>query len=356
MEGHEVRRFAELFDIEDGLDSSGEYFLESLLALYLGDWADEVYRAGSLRAIAPGELFDAGKGSRIHVVLSGVLQSDEGWQGPGCHFLGDGRIYGTRGDTALIWILDQDVSAWNNEGYEDLRGALNRALEDAATAIHAAQLPASLPDPSTLCDVDHPEIKKCATALKGATEAETAEAIFQYVRSLPYRFGGWQEPASETLRQGWGMCTSKANLQVALMRAVGLEAGFVEVTISMSVLGVLMPKAWLPVMRPNARHFFAAVKLEGRWHAADSSYNDDSLAIYLDAMPHLHEQLKHLRPAALGVGRPYNLAAAVGASDPFDIIVEPNLHDDMGKPTRFTAQHFEALNTRLDLVQRSWRR
>jgi len=36
------RRFAELFDIEDGIDSSGEYFLESLLALYLGDWADEV--------------------------------------------------------------------------------------------------------------------------------------------------------------------------------------------------------------------------------------------------------------------------------------------------------------------------
>jgi len=346
-----VYRFRDLFDIDDGLDASGEYFLDSVLALYLGDWADEVYRAGRLKAIAPGETFHAEGNLRLHVVLSGVLQSEDAWQGPGCHFNGDGRTYTARGDAALIWILERDGAAWQAPEQSRLRSALVSAIEDATCAERAAQLPSTLPDASMLCDSGHLEIIRLVDALRGVTQEETAEAIFQHVRAMPYRFGGWQEPASETLRQGWGMCTSKANLQVALMRAAGLDAGFVEVTIPMSVLGVLIPKAWLPLMRPDARHFFAAVKLGDRWHAADSSYNDASLEIYLAAMPSLHEQLKDLRPAILAEGKPYNLAAAVAGTDPFDIIVEADLSDDMAKPTRFAAHHFEALNTRLDLVQ-----
>ena len=351
-----MHRFRDLFDIDDGLDASGEYFLESVLALYLGDWADEVYRAGRLRAMAPGEPWCAEGNSNLYVVLSGVLQSEDAWQGPGCHFQGDGRTYTARGDAALIWILERDSATWQVPEQSRVRSALASAIEEATRAETVAQLPSTLPDASSLCDSDHPEIIRLADALSGATQEETAEAIFQHVRAMPYRFGGWQEPASETLRQGWGMCTSKANLQVALMRAAGLDAGFVEVTIPMSVLGVLIPKAWLPLMRPEARHFFAAVNLGQRWHAADSSYNDASLEIYLDAMPGLHERLKDLRPAALAEGRPYNLAAAVAGTDPFDIIVEADLQDDMAKPTRFAARHFEALNTRLDLVQGAGRR
>lgn len=342
----------DLFEFEDALDPSRGYFLDSVLALYLADRADDVFTIGRLRAVARGERFHAGDGSQVHVLLSGVLEADGQWQGPGCHF-GEGDLsYTPRSDTALVWTMNRDVVTWQRDDAGELQGALNLALAAADRARAAAQPPDELPDPRTLCDVEHPLIQERARSLIRATEAATAEAIFLYVRAMPYRFGAWQEPASETLRQGWGMCTTKANLQVALMRAAGLAAGFVEVTIPMNVLGTLMPSAWLSLMRPNARHFFAAVRLNGRWHAADSSYNDDSLGIYIDAMP----GLEHLRPAALSPGRPYNMAAAFRGVDPYDIAVTPNLHDDMGKSTRFAAEHFEALNTRLDRVQGSWQR
>ena len=79
------------------------------------------------------------------------------------------------------------------------------------------------------CDFENEKIKKLAEELiKGCvSEKEKAVALFYWVRdNILYRVGLWNRKASETLAEGKGVCTSKANLLVALLRAVGIPAGY----------------------------------------------------------------------------------------------------------------------------------
>lgn len=326
-------------------------FDDSVLALYLGQAAARIFTHGSICHLTSGETLTLGGPQTLTVVLEGVLITDRGWQGPGCHVIGDGTCYSVKSDTASVWVLDRSAADWQGPGRQALHFAFDTALAAAGRALEAANPPNDLPDPETLSDVHHPQILRAAARLRRTSDAATADAVFRFVQAMPYRFGNWQERASDTLARGNGMCTTKANLQVTLMRAAGLEAGFVEMPMSMSVLGKLMPSAWLSMMRPTVRHYFGAVKLGGRWHAADSSYNDDSMGIYLESFP----DYAHLLPARLFDGQPYSPTAEKNGMDPFDIQVVPHLNAEMSKKSRFTPAHFEALNTRLDRAQGSWR-
>jgi len=326
-------------------------FEDSILALYLGQSAARIFAHGAIYHLTEGETLTLGGPQTLTVVLDGVLIAQTGWQGPGCHVAGDGTCYKVKSETASVWVLDRAGTGWQAPGRQALQHALEMALTAADRALQAATPPADLPDPETLSDVDHPQIRRMAARLRRTSEAATADAVFRFVQAMPYRFGNWQERASDTLARGNGMCTTKANLQVTLMRAAGLEAGFVEMPMSMSVLGKLMPAAWLAMMRPTVRHYFGAVKLDGRWHAADSSYNDDSMGIYLESFP----DYAHLLPAHVSIGKPYSPTAEKNGVDPFDIQVVPHLNEEMSKKSRFSPAQFEALNTRLDRAQGSWR-
>ncbi|NBB98857.1 MAG: hypothetical protein GVY34_11985, partial [Alphaproteobacteria bacterium] len=242
-------------------------FEDSVLALYLGQYAPRIFGFGDVCHLSEGECVTFGGPNTLTVVLDGVLVSEQGWQGPGCHMQGSSARVAVKGDKAILWVLDHRAPAWQAAGLQALQAALANALDAADRALGAATPPADLPAPDTLCDIDHPAIQRASARLRRTSEAATAEAIFRFVQAMPYRFGNWQERASDTLARGNGMCTTKANLQVTLMRAAGLEAGFVEMPMSMSVLGKLMPTAWLAMMRPTVRHYFGAVKLGGRWHA-----------------------------------------------------------------------------------------
>ncbi|MDQ3357003.1 MAG: transglutaminase-like domain-containing protein [Actinomycetota bacterium] len=51
--------------------------------------------------------------------------------------------------------------------------------------------------------------------------------LYRFVRDeIPYAFGPWGVRASQTLAQGTGTCTNKANLLVALLRAAGIGAAY----------------------------------------------------------------------------------------------------------------------------------
>ena len=337
-------------DVCNGADRAG--FEDSVLALYLGPLSDRVFQLGRVDLLVGGQPAFSGGAACVHVVLAGVLEQGRTWQGPGNHFVGEGARLRVVGELVRLWTLDRSSARWATAADASTRSALEAALAAAERALEAAAPPVVLPDPASLCDLAHPRIRECAQQLSRPTPAGTAEAIYRFVQPMPYRFGIWQERASDTLARGVGMCTTKANLQVALLRAAGLEAGFVEAPLPMTVLGRLMPAAWLGLMRETVKHYFCAVRLSGRWHPADASYNDDSLAIYVERFPHLDA----CRHGLFGEGRPFSPAAVYAGRDPFDITVVEHLNAQMGKRSRFEAHHFEALNTRLDRVQRCWQR
>ena len=330
---------------EPGLARLLEAFGDTRLGFHLGSNALSVFRLGSWQRLGPGEPL-AQRGPRsVHVLLSGRLMGAKSlWLGPGNHFATSREPLLALDHDTWVWTLETAQPIWRSASRLGLRTAWSRALTAVQADEMAAGPPAELPDPRQLCDTGHPSIQQLAARLRRDTPAETAEAVFHTVQRMPYRFGLWQETASRTLSRGSGMCTTKANLQVALLRASGLEAGFVEVPLEIGVLGVLMPEAWRGLMRSHIKHCFAAVKLGGRWHPADASFCDTSCQLFTDAVP----DLAALVPAWFQEGRPYHPVSRIHGTDPFAIEVLPDLHAEMGKRSRFLPRHFEAMNTQLD--------
>lgn len=83
--------------------------------------------------------------------------------------------------------------------------------------------------PTRLCDFDQaPEIRETAEKLRAklTDRREVCHSIYQFVRGLPYGLENWDIRASETLRKGWGMCSGKTNLLVAMLRSVGIPARY----------------------------------------------------------------------------------------------------------------------------------
>jgi transglutaminase-like putative cysteine protease len=83
--------------------------------------------------------------------------------------------------------------------------------------------------PSELCDFDqHPEIRRKALELTSdcQSEKDRFQNIFAFVKELLYGLEDWDVRASETLSKGWGMCSGKTNLLVAMLRSVGIPARY----------------------------------------------------------------------------------------------------------------------------------
>jgi transglutaminase-like putative cysteine protease len=83
--------------------------------------------------------------------------------------------------------------------------------------------------PTELCDFQHhPEIRAKALELTMGCHSreEMFQSIFAFVRELPYGLEDWDVTASETLAKGWGMCSGKTNLLVALLRSMGIPARY----------------------------------------------------------------------------------------------------------------------------------
>jgi hypothetical protein len=310
-------------------------FAESVLGLYLTHRAPEVFALGTVQTLLPEVRLQVPPGALV-VLLRGQLLGTDGWWGPGNHLMDPAGPLRAGSGGARVWSLPVGVQA----AQELVLNALLTA--EAAEAASAALF--RMPMNEDACNHLHPLVVRSARRLLRDTPEATAQAIYAFVRAMPYRFGGWQERASDTLVRGVGMCTSKANLQVALMRAVGLSAAFVEIVMPMGVLGLLMPERWAPLMRSQARHYCAAVFLQDRWHAADASFSDESIRLFIEAEPAL---IPHSH-ARFGPGEPFHPVAMIQNQDPFDIEVFADLSTVMQKQSRFQAHHFEALNTRLD--------
>ena len=106
---------------------------------------------------------------------------------------------------------------------------------------------------STVCDCDHPAVAALSLELVGrcTSVAEAAASVRAWVREhIVYTLQDKSDLASQTLAKREGMCTNKANLQVALLRAAGIAPDSIHAANS-SALHVGAPLLFLNVA---ARH------------------------------------------------------------------------------------------------------
>jgi len=103
-------------------------------------------------------------------------------------------------------------------------------------------------------------------------ETARAVAIFSFVREeIAYRFDYPSVTASETLAKKRGNCFNKANLQIAILRACGIPAGYGVCTISREVFRpVVSDEIYLQIADPTV-HVYAVCHLRDRWVAADAT-------------------------------------------------------------------------------------
>ena len=83
--------------------------------------------------------------------------------------------------------------------------------------------------PSGLCDFDlSSEIRlKTQELIAGSRRrAEMFNRIFGFVKEMPYGLEDWDLKASDILKKGWGMCSGKTNLLVAMLRSAGIPARY----------------------------------------------------------------------------------------------------------------------------------
>ena len=324
---------------------------QSRIGLHLGGLHDRVVALGETLAWRPGEhLCRLDEQQRqLHVVLDGRVRFTSGEFGPGAHTGEIGFLLGTprtadivAEDTVRTWSVPFDALRDDPEAGAMLLIALARELPSRIRKLR----PPPAPD-AGYCDAGHPAIVALAGALARDSEAATAQAVWRFVSAMPYRFGIWWQKASETLRQGWGMCTTKSNLEVALFRAARLEAGFVMLTADSVMIRPIIPDAWQHAIRPGMKHFLGAVRLDGRWHAADASFTRPLLRHFAGRFP----RLAGLDQTSFEQGRPFHPGALAFGKDPFDITVLPTLDHAMARRSSHDIDRLEVLNVVVDRIQ-----
>jgi hypothetical protein len=161
---------------------------------------------------------------------------------------------------------------------------LEDGVMNSATQLLLAPVPVGSPtsrhldaflQETAFCNFSDPEIG-CRAELfgrRGVDEREIAVEVFEFVRdTIAYQVGNWQRTASETLRRRNGTCTNSANLMVALLRRLGIPAGYGVMTVSgREYLGPAVPARLAGRVAKQSRHIYVCVRLEGQWVRCDPS-------------------------------------------------------------------------------------
>ncbi len=129
------------------------------------------------------------------------------------------------------------------------------------------------------CDIYNPEIKSTAKSLTHKLKDDkvySAIQIFDWVRNeVKYSFDYWDIKASETLEKMSGMCANKANLQIAMLRAIGIPAGYMILRIKKDALRVIATDELYDQSSDIIVHVYCCTMLNGNWVGADASVDRD---------------------------------------------------------------------------------
>jgi len=135
-----------------------------------------------------------------------------------------------------------------------------------------------------MCDVHSEVVQKLARSIAEQAPDTRQRAVLAFVHAqnaVLYRVGIFGDMASESLQRGYGSCSNKANVLVALLRALRIPAGFAELHVNGKGY-LLWPtdlfghriercKKLLSEFSHRTRHFFVLVRLGGEWLRVDPS-------------------------------------------------------------------------------------
>jgi len=209
------------------------------------------------------------------------------------------------------------------------------------------------------CDHENPAIRYIASLLKGKDDKESAVNIWHFVRSMPYRFGFWNVKASQTLEFGFGMSTTKSNLQVALLRAINIESKFGECEIASEYLIQFLPSAYRDKITNGINHYFCIAKLEGRWICSDASFTREAAQLFAVVHPDYNFLINDVF-----TGNKDYLLETIDKKLEYWVLNDLShimhkrpfyLSNDMHKRPSFDANNIDAMNLLLDKVQGAFR-
>lgn len=328
------------------------------------EYLARLQQLGTTLSLAPGEtLFEAGTPSgEIHVIVQGEINLYKNGQNLPVIWLGAGDILGEIGfvlrtprttaakagmQGCTVWRLDRRIiSPRMNAETMDLLTRLFIGLAPYVRVRYAKMTGTYGHSSKTLeqhCDHQHPVIQHLAEFLMGYDTWETTQNIWDFVRHLPYRLGFWNLTASQILQMGYGMCTTKTNLQVALLRACEIEAAFGEIDFPTELMKPLIPAGYHHILaiEPYLKHQFALFKIGGSWYPCDATYP-----------PQVWNLLTgETSEAVFEPGSPFNPCNTL-IGKPVD---EYKKYDDLNhvlkKRPLYDADNVEAMNIILDKVQ-----
>lgn len=123
------------------------------------------------------------------------------------------------------------------------------------------------------CDADSAEVKSKAEqiTIDADSPRKAALDIFKFVRDN-YKFGFTpvDQKASETLKGTLGWCVTKTNLQIALLRAIGIPARYHQVVLTKkSLKGIISKSIYKGIDERIWYHPWCECFINDKWTACD---------------------------------------------------------------------------------------
>lgn len=151
--------------------------------------------------------------------------------------------------------------------------------------------------PTKLCDCENEKLKgKAKEIIKGAdTPKEAALKIFHFTREEILFGQDYPDvKASHTLEKGIGTCHSKTNMQIGLLRAVGIPARCHYVHLPKELLkpftpGFIYNKIPTPQVHPWCECF-----LDGNWLSCEALFDERFYAVFFQDRMFTKDQIPNI--------------------------------------------------------------
>lgn len=129
------------------------------------------------------------------------------------------------------------------------------------------------------CDSNSREIKTIAHEITSSykNKREKAKTLFYWVKEqIKFEFGYWGVKASDVLRRKRGMCTNKANLLIALLRAIKIPAGYGILRVNTKKFyRELMCPSFKKLVSPETTHIYVGIFSDKKWLMCDPSVDSE---------------------------------------------------------------------------------